>query len=73
MDMQTIRELQAYGAFIFLAFCAFTLYGYYYHLYKSEKSGRRNYENYSNLALKDDIDAEILESVTVDEKAKKEK
>ncbi|MGP1485627.1 MAG: cytochrome c oxidase, cbb3-type, CcoQ subunit [Campylobacter sp.] len=73
MDMQTIREIQGYAAFLLLSICAFALYGYYYHLYKSEKTGRRNYENYSNLALKDDLNAEILESVSIDENAKKEK
>ena len=46
------------------------LYGYYFHLYKSERSGRRNYEKYSDLALKDGIDEEILES---SDNAKKEK
>ena len=70
MDAQTLRELQGYGAFIFLAMCAALLYGYYFHLYRSEKSGRRNYEKYSDLALKDGIDEEILES---SDNAKKEK
>jgi len=44
MDAQTLRDIQGYGAFIFLAVCAALLYGYYFHLYRSEKSGRRNYE-----------------------------
>ena len=70
MDAQTLREIQGYGAFIFLAVCAALLYGYYFHLYRSEKSGRRNYEKYSDLALKDGIDEEILES---SDNAKKEK
>ena len=70
MDAQTLRELQGYGAFIFLAVCATLLYGYYFHLYRSEKSGRRDYERYSDLALKDGIDEEILES---SDNAKKEK
>ena len=73
MDAPTLRELQGYGAFIFLVLCAALLYGYYFHLYRSEKSGRRNYERYSDLALKDGMDEEILESASVDENAKKEK
>jgi len=44
MDAQTLRELQGYGAFIFLAVCAALLYGYYFHLYRSGKSGRGGYE-----------------------------
>ena len=73
MDAQTLREIQGYGAFIFLALCAALLYGYYFHLYRSEKSGRRNYERYSDLVLTDGIDEEILESASVDENDKKEK
>ena len=73
MNAQTLREIQGYGAFIFLALCAALLYGYYFHLYRSEKSGKRNYERYSDLALTDGIDEEILESAPVDENAKKEK
>ena len=70
MDAQTLRDIQGYGAFIFLAVCAALLYGYYFHLYRSEKSGGRDYERYSDLALKDGIDEEILES---SDNAKKEK
>ena len=73
MDMQTIRDLQGYGAFLFVTISVLSLYGYYYHLYKSERIGRRNYENYANLALKDDLDSEILESASINENAKKEK
>ncbi|WP_298791377.1 cytochrome c oxidase, cbb3-type, CcoQ subunit [uncultured Campylobacter sp.] len=73
MDAQTLRDIQGYGAFIFLAVCAALLYGYYFHLYRSEKSGRRNYERYSDLALKDGIDEEILESTSIEQNAKKEK
>ncbi|MBE2984521.1 cytochrome c oxidase, cbb3-type, CcoQ subunit [Campylobacter sp. RM9344] len=61
MDMQTIRELQAYGFFFFTVFLVLILYGYCYHLYKSEKTGRRNYEKYSNLALDDDPSSNVLE------------
>ena len=53
--------------------CAALLYGYYFHLYRSEKSGRRDYERYSDLALKDGIDEEILESASIEQNAKKEK
>ncbi|AQW80640.1 cytochrome c oxidase, cbb3-type, CcoQ subunit [Campylobacter pinnipediorum] len=61
MDMQTIRELQAYGFFFFTLSLVLVLYGYFYHLYKSERTGRRNYEKYSNLALDDDLNSAILE------------
>ncbi|KEA45650.1 cytochrome C oxidase subunit III [Campylobacter mucosalis] len=61
MDMQTIRELQAYGFFFFVVFLVCVLYGYCYHLYRSERTGRRDYEKYSNLAIQDDLDSTILE------------
>ncbi|QCD44555.1 cytochrome c oxidase, cbb3-type, CcoQ subunit [Campylobacter mucosalis] len=61
MDMQTIRELQAYGFFFFVVFLVCVLYGYCYHLYRSERTGRRDYEKYSNLAIQDDLDSAILE------------
>lgn len=70
MDAQTLREIQGYGFFAFVVVTVALLYGYYFHLYKSERSGRRNYEKYSDLALKDGIDEEILES---SDNAKKEK
>lgn len=70
MDAQTLREIQGYGFFAFVVVAVALLYGYYFHLYKSERSGRRNYEKYSDLALKDSIDEEILES---SDNAKKEK
>ena len=70
MDAQTLREIQGYGFFAFEVVAVALLYGYYFHLYKSERSGRRNYEKYSDLALKDGIDEEILES---SDNAKKEK
>ena len=73
MDAQTLRDIQGYGAFIFLAVLAELHYGYYFNLSRTEKSGRRNYERYSDLALKDDIDEEILESASIEQNAKKEK
>ncbi|MCD8212730.1 MAG: cytochrome c oxidase, cbb3-type, CcoQ subunit [Campylobacter sp.] len=59
--MDSVREFQAYGYFIFTIFLVFVLYGYFYHLYKSERDGKRDYEKYSNLALNDEFDDEILE------------
>ena len=73
MDAQTLREIQGYGFFAFVVVAVALLYGYYFHLYKSERSGRRNYERYSDLALKDGIDEEILESASIEQNAKKEK
>lgn len=62
MNMESIRELQAYGFFFFTVFLVVVLYSYYYHLHKSEKTGRRNYEKYGKLALNDDLDSAVLES-----------
>jgi len=73
MDAQTLRDIQGYGAFIFLAVCAALLYGYYFHLYRSEKSGRGGVGKNSDHRPKDGIDEEILESASIEQNAKKEK
>jgi cytochrome c oxidase cbb3-type subunit 4 len=61
VDIESIKEFQAYGYFFLTVFLAVVLYGYIYHLYKSEKTGRRDYEKYANMALNDEIDDEPVE------------
>ncbi|MBR2163806.1 MAG: cytochrome c oxidase, cbb3-type, CcoQ subunit [Campylobacter sp.] len=68
MSVETMRELQAYGFYIMLVAMVVILYSYWFHLKKSEKTGRRDYEKYSNLALNDDLQDEILESVSTSDK-----
>ncbi len=68
VDMETIRTLQAYGYFFFVAFLVAILYGYIYHLYKAERVGTRNYEQYGNLAVDDEIDDRLIEANITDEK-----
>ncbi|ACZ12932.1 cytochrome c oxidase, cbb3-type, CcoQ subunit [Sulfurospirillum deleyianum DSM 6946] len=70
MNMETIRELQAYGYIFFTIFLAVILYSYLYHLYKAEKKGTRNYEQYSNIALHDNLDDAPVESRTPSNKEK---
>lgn len=64
MSVETMRELQAYGYFVLLIAMVVLLYGYWFHLKKSEKTGRRDYEKYSNLALRDDLKDDVLETVS---------
>ena len=70
MDIETLREYQAYGYFFLTAILVFLLYGYIYHLYKSEKDGVNDYEKYSNLALEDDITSKPIEDNTPKNKEK---
>lgn len=64
MEIDTLRELQAYGYFFFVVFLVVVLYGYFYHLIKSEKKGRRNYEKYSKLALDDELNKKPIEPIS---------
>ena len=68
MSVETMRELQAYGFYIMLVAMVVILQSYWFHLKKSEKTGRRDYEKYSNLALNDNLQDEILESVSTSDK-----
>lgn len=63
MEIETLEKIQAYGYYVLLFIMVFMLYGYIYHLYKSEKTGTRDYEKYANLALKDELDDELVESI----------
>lgn len=64
MEIETIKELQAYGYFFFVVFLVVVLYGYFYHLIKSEKIGRRDYEKYSKLALDDELSEKPIEPIS---------
>lgn len=70
MDIETIRELQAYGYIFATIFLSVIMYSYLYHLYKAEKKGTRNYEQYANIALNDNIDDAPVESRTPSNKEK---
>ncbi len=64
MEIETIRELQAYGYLLMIVLLTIGLYAYIHHLYKTQKEGRRDYEKYSNLALDDDISSTPVEKYT---------
>ena len=68
MEIEQIRELQAYGYLFMIVFLTIGLYAYIHHLYKTQKSGERDYEKYSDLALKDDITSAPVEKHIKDEK-----
>ncbi len=56
MEMEAIRELQAYGYAFGSVLFAVILYGYVYYMYTAKKRGEIDYEEYSNMALNDYID-----------------
>lgn len=68
MKMEDIVQLQGVAYFTFTVFLVIVLYGYIYHLYKSERTGRRDYEKYADIALKDNLDDEPVESFSEDNK-----
>ena len=57
MELETLREFQAYGYFFFTIVLVVILYGYMYHLYTSKKKRGKDYEEYSKIALDDNIDS----------------
>ncbi len=61
MELETIREIQAYAYFFFTIFLVVMLYGYMYHLYSSKRKGGKDYEKYSKIALDDEIDSTPIE------------
>ncbi len=51
------KEIYLIATLLLVAF----LYGYVYHLYSSQRKGIKDYEKYANLALKDNLDDELVE------------
>ncbi len=68
MEIETIRELQAYGYILMIILLTVGLYAYIHHLYKTQREGKRDYEKYSNLALDDSLDSSPIEQYTKKEK-----
>jgi cytochrome c oxidase cbb3-type subunit 4 len=68
LEIEKIRELQAYGYLVLVVFLTIVLYAYIHHLYKTQKSGEKDYEKYSNLALNDDISSSPVEEYTKEKK-----
>lgn len=63
MEMETIRELQAYGYAFGSVILAVIFYSYAYYLYTSKKKGGKDFEKYANIALKDDIKDPLVEEI----------
>ena len=61
MEMETIRELQAYAYAFGSVVFAVIFYAYIYHLYTSKKRGGKDYEKYANMALNDEISDTLVE------------
>lgn len=59
MDFNYIRGV-AY--FVVTALLLLFLYGYIYNLYARQRSGKEDYEKYSDLALKDNLDDELIDT-----------
>jgi len=70
LEIEQIRELQAYGYLVLVVFLTIVLYAYIHHLYKTQRSGEKDYEKYSDLALNDDISSSPIEEYTKDEKGR---
>ena len=68
MEIEAIRELQAYGYLVMIVGLTIGLYAYIHHLYKTQREGKRDYEKYSNLALDDDLSSSPIEEFTKNEK-----
>jgi len=63
VDMEFIRNLQGWGYVAMIFGLTIGFYAYIYHLYKSQKDGVKDYEKYSRMALNDDIDDSLVESL----------
>lgn len=63
MEMEAIRELQAYGYAFGSVIFAIVFYSYVYYLYTSKKKGRKDYEKYANMALNDSISDSPVEKI----------
>lgn len=73
MEMETVRELQAYGYAFASAVFAIVLYAYVYHLYTSKKKGGKDYEKYANMALNDNLDDTPVEEIEPKKEDKEER
>lgn len=63
MEMEAIRELQAYGYAFGSVIFAIVFYAYVYHIYTSKKRGGKDYEKYANMALNDNISDSPIEKI----------
>lgn len=71
MELESLKEIQAYAYFVFTGLLCVILYAYIYHLYSSEKKGEKNYEKFSNIALDDEVDSTPIKSDLDDEQKQK--
>jgi cytochrome c oxidase cbb3-type subunit 4 len=65
--MENIREIQGYVYFGMTVVFVISLYAYIVYLYRGKERGT-DYEKYSDLALRDDINDEVLEARKDEEK-----
>ena len=63
MEIETIRELQAYGYTFASIFLAVIFYSYIYHLYTSKKKRGKDYEKYASMALNDSLEDTPVEEI----------
>lgn len=73
MGMELLVKYQGQAYFFLLAFLTIVFYWYIFHLYWSEKTGRKNYEKYGDIALKDEINDEPVETMPVNKSIKMNK
>lgn len=73
MEMETIRELQAYAYAFGSVVFAIVFYAYVYHMYTSKKKGGKDYEKYANMALDDKISDSPVEKIEPTNEDKEER
>lgn len=61
MDLQSLESIRAIAYFVATVLLVIFLYSYIVSMYVKQKKGIVDYERYADLALKDNLDDELIE------------
>lgn len=61
MDLQSLESIRAIAYFVATVLLVVFLYSYIVSMYVKQKKGIVDYERYADLALKDNLDDELIE------------
>lgn len=61
MDLQSLESIRAIAYFVATILLVVFLYSYIVSMYVKQKKGIVDYERYADLALKDNLDDELIE------------
>lgn len=61
MDLQSLESIRAIAYFVATVLLVVFLYSYIVSMYIKQKKGIVDYEKYADLALKDNLDDELIE------------